>query len=237
MVANELSRRQLFLRSAAGVVGLGLSATPLHPRTARAEIDPVPNARADADLLNQLLRSEFDLVATYDVMEPLIARDATTAQSERSYLTKVSSHFQAQHRLHARALQSLIETSGGRAAADEMSVTLPSALDTTLAKTLDLTKLAADKERTAAVSYAASLLHISTGAAATLVAAIGAVHAQHFTLLYLLAERFVALTAKAGAQPEQVVPASFILNVGLPGVLDFDSFAELDTLLTLGPGG
>ena len=236
MVANELSRRQLFLRSAAGVVGLGLCAAPLHPRTARAEIDPVPNARADADLLNLLLRSEFDLIATYDVVQPLIARDATTAQSERSYLSKVSLHFQEQHRQHARALASLIMTNGGSPVTDAMNVTLPSALDTTQAKTLDLIKLGADKERTAAVSCAESLLRISTSAAATLVAAIGAVHAQQFTLLYLLAERVVVLTAKAGSKPEQVVPASFILNIGLPGVVDFDSFAELDTLLTLDPG-
>jgi hypothetical protein len=236
MQANELSRRQLFLHSAVTFAGLGLSSALLTSHRARAEVDPVPNPQADNEWLNRLLGTEYDLVACYDFAQPLIAQDASTPQTERSNVTKLAMHFQDQHRQHALALRTLIVAHGGTPAADDMKVALPSALDTTSAKTLQLIQLGADKERDAAVQFAEAMLSLSTHPAASLVAAIGAVHSQQFTLMYLLAERILTLTAAAGTNPDQVVPAAFILALGGPNTVNLETLPELDTLLTLDPG-
>jgi hypothetical protein len=113
---------------------------------------------------------------------------------------------------------------------------LPSALDTTSAKTLQLIQLGADKERDAAVQFAEAMLRLSTREAASLVAAIGAVHTQQFTFMYLLAERIALLTEQAGTTPEAVVPAAFVLDLGGPGTVNLGVFTQLDTLLALDPG-
>lgn len=236
MQANALSRRQLFLRSAATVAGLGLSTTLLTEQRVRAEVDPVPNPLADNEHLNQLLRSEYDLVACFDFAQPLIAQDASTPQTERSNVTKLALHFQAQHKQHALALRTLIQKNGGTPATDDMKPKLPSALDTTSAKTQQLIQLGADKERDAAVQFAEAMLSLSTREAASLVAAIGAVHTQHFTFMYLLAERIALLTEQAGTTPEAVVPAAFVLDLGGVGTVNLEVFPQLDTLLALDPG-
>jgi hypothetical protein len=216
--------------------GLGLSSALLSGPRARAEVDPVPNPLADNERLNQLLRIEYDLVACYDFAQPLIAQDATTPQTERSNVTKLALHFQSQHKQHALALRSLIQTNGGTPATDDKKAMLPSALDTTSAKTLQLIQLGADKERDAAVQFAQAMLSLSTRGAASLVAAIGAVHTQQFTFMYLLAERIALLTDRAGMTPEQVVPAAFILDVGGTGTVNLEVNTQLDTVLMLDPG-
>jgi hypothetical protein len=207
----------------------------LASQKARAKIDPVPNPTADNTLLNALLKAEYDAVATYAAGAGIIAKDAATPQATRDTVTKVAVHFQDQHKQHAAALKAMIETNGGTATVDTGMASLPSSFPAATATTTDVIKLAADKEKAAAFTYAQVMESISTQSAAKLVAAIGGVETQHFVVLYLLAEGLIAATEKTGMSPTLVVPAAFIVDVGLANSVNLDVFPALDQLLTLDP--
>lgn len=236
MERSEISRRSMLVRSAAAAAGLGLSISIIAAqKKARAKVDPVPNASADNDVLNALLKAEYDAVATYTAGAGIIGADAATPQGTRDTVTAVAVHFRDQHSQHAAALKKLIEDNGGDPVADSGTPTLPDSFPAATATTTDVIKLAADKEKAAAYTYAQVMANISTQTAAKLVASIGAVETQHFVVLYLLAEGLIDATPKTGMSPELVVPAAFILDVGGAGTLNLEKFEALDELLTLDP--
>lgn len=236
MALSDISRRSMLVRSAATAAGIGLSISVLAAqRKAQAKVDPVPNAASDNDVLNALLKAEYDAIATYTAGAGIIAADTATPQATRDTVTGVAVHFRNQHTEHAAALKKLIETNGGTPATDSGTPTLPSSFPAATATTTDVIKLAADKEKAAAFTYAQVMASISTQTAAKLVASIGAVESQHFVVLYLLAEGLIEATAKTGMSPTLVVPAAFILDVGGPGSVNLENFAALDALLAFDP--
>jgi hypothetical protein len=161
----------------------------------------------------------------------VIAADTATDAGVRDTVSKVAVHFQNQHKDHAEALKALITKNGGTPAPDTSNVTLPSTVTTTG----QVIQLAADKEKGAAVAYANVMQTLSTPAAAKLVAAIGGTESQHFVVLYLLAEQLIAANASTNSKADLVVPASFIVDVGLAGSTSLDNLAALDTLLAFDP--
>jgi rubrerythrin len=222
------------VRAAATAASLGLAVSmSAAARRARAAVNPEPDPAKDNDVLNALLTAEYDAIATYTAGASIIADDAATPQATRDLVTAVAVHFQDQHKQHAAALAALIEENDGTPVEDSMMAKIPEAFDETT--TTGVLKLAADKEKQAAVAYAGVMKSISTSAAAKLVASIGAVETQHFVVLYLLVEGLIAANAMTAASPELIVPAAFVLDVGGEGTLNLESFAALDDLLELDP--
>ncbi len=234
MQKNGMTRRESLVRTAAATAGLGLAVSmSLATKKAMAKVSPQPNAKADNDLLNALLAAEYDAIATYTAGAGIIAGDAATPQATRDVVTDVAVHFQDQHKEHAAALKKLIEDTNGTPVEDSGEAKLPESFPAATATTTDVLKLATDKEKQAAYTYAQVMQSVSTQTAAKLIAAIGAVETQHFIVLYLLVEGFIATTDMTAASPTLVVPAAFVLD-GY-GTTNLESFAALDELLTLDP--
>jgi rubrerythrin len=234
MFQSDLSRRQVLVRAAATAASLGLAVSiSTAARRARAEVDPAPDPEKDNDVLNALLTAEYDAIATYTAGAGIIADDDATPEEVRDVVTAVAVHFQDQHKQHAAALRQLIEDNGGTPVDDAMEAKIPESFDEPT--TLGVMKLAADKEKQAAVAYAGVMKSISTSAAAKLVASIGAIETQHFVVLYLLVEGLIAANAMTAEMPELIVPAAFVLDVGGDGSLNLEKFAALDALLELDP--
>jgi hypothetical protein len=224
----------VIVRAAATAAGLGLAVSlSAAARRARAAVNPEPDPVADNDVLNALLKAEYDAIATYTAGASIIAADTDTPQATRDVVTAVAVHFQDQHKQHAAALLALIEENDGTPVEDSMEAKIPEAFDEPT--TLGVMKLAADKEKQAAVAYADVMKSISTAAAAKLVASIGAIETQHFVVLYLLVEGLLAANSMTAASPELIVPAAFVLDVGGDGTQSLESFAALDDLLELDP--
>jgi len=234
MLTREISRRQMLVRAAAAAAGISLAtALVTRSRTAHAEVKPEPDADADNDILNALLKAEYDAIATYAAGAGIIAADTATAEATRNLVTDVAVHFQTQHKQHAAALKKMIEANGGEPVEDSGTPSLPTSFPATTAGTTEVMKLAADKEKQAAIAYADVMKSVSTTTAAKLVAAIGAVETQHFVVLYLLIEGLIQPTDATAATPTLVVPAAFILNVGASRTTNLESFPALDNLLKL----
>jgi rubrerythrin len=230
-----IGRREALVRAAAAAAGIGLAASlTTATRRARAKVEPEPDAEADTETLNALLAAEYDAVATYTAGAGIVAGDTGTPQAVRDLVTDVAIHFQSQHADHAAALKSMIEDNAGTPVEDSMQATLPASFPATTATTTDVIRLAADKEKQAAYTYAEVMKTISTQAAARLVASIGAVEAQHFVVLYLLAEGIIESNDVTAMNPELVSPAAFVLDPG-DGFSNLENFPALDDLLTLDP--
>lgn len=233
MLDHDLTRRQALVRAAATATGLGLAISfSAASRRARAAT-PEPEGAADNDALNALLKAEYDAIATYTAGAGIIDADANTPQATRDVVTAVAVHFRDQHRQHAAALAHLIEDNDGTPVVDDMKAKLPDSFDDMT--TSGVIKLAADKEKQAAVAYTNVMSAIGGAAAAKLIASIGAVESQHFVVLYLLAEGLIAANDMTAMSPELVVPAAFVLDVGGSGTLNLENFAALDELLALDP--
>lgn len=233
MAIRTLTRRESLVRAAAAAAGIGLAASlTTAARRARAEVDPPPDPDADNTILNALLAAEYNAIATYTAGAGIIAGDDGTPQETRDLVTDVAVHFQQQHQDHAAALAALIAGSGGNPIDDPGTAIIPASFPAA-PTTTDVIKLAADKEKAAAFTYAQVLQQVSTQTAAKLVASIGGVEAQHFVVLYLLAEGLIAPTDGTAASAALVVPASFVLDVGLAGSTNLEDFPALDALLAL----
>lgn len=234
MVYAHMSRRDVLVRAAITATSLSLAVSiSAATRRAEAKVAPEPDPEADNDILNALLAAEYDAIATYTAGAGIIAGDTATAQGVRDTVTAVAVHFQDQHREHAAALKKLIEDNDGEPVAESTEANIPSSFDE--ATTAGVIKLAADKEKQAAVAYANVMKSISTQTAARLVASIGAVETQHFVVLYLLAEQLIAANANTLTSASLVVPAAFILDVGGEGTQSLEDFPALDELLQLDP--
>ena len=234
MFHSDLTRRQVLVRAAATAASLGLAVSmTAASRRASAAPNPVPDKAKDNDVLNALLKAEYDAIATYTAGAGIIAADAATPKATRDVVTDVAVHFQDQHKAHAAALKKLIQDNAGTPVADAMMAKIPASFDEPT--TLGVLKLSADKEKQAAVAYAEVMKSISTSAAAKLVASIGAVETQHFVVLYLLVEGLIAANAMTASSPTLIVPAAFVLDVGAAGTTNLEKFAALDTLLELDP--
>jgi rubrerythrin len=238
MHSSELSRRQLLARTAVTATGLSLSMSMLAAaRKAKAEVNPPRNPTADNAPLNALLAAEYDAIATYTAGAGIVTADTVTPAGAKDTVLKVAVHFQNQHKQHAAALKALIEANGGTPVADMNKASIPASFTNASPPpdTLAVLKLAADKERAAAFTYAQVMQNLSTAAAAKLAASIGGVESQHFVVLYLLIEGLIAPNANTNSMANLVVPADFILDVGLADSVNLDNFPALDQLLAYDP--
>jgi rubrerythrin len=236
MAQNVISRREALVRAvrAAAALGLAVSVTAA-ARKAYSKVEPAPDPAKDNETLNALLAAEYDAVATYTAGAGIIAADTGTPEATRKVVTDVAVHFQSQHKQHAEALKKLIMDTGGTPVADSGMAKLPASFPAATAKTPEVMKLAADKEKQAAYTYANVMKTVSTQTAAKLVASIGAIETQHFVVLYLLVEGLIQANANTAASPTLVVPAAFVLDVGGAGTANLEKFAALDNLLKLDP--
>jgi bacterioferritin (cytochrome b1) len=235
-MTNLISRREALVRAAAAAAGLSLAVSmTAAARRAQAKVEPEPDATADNETLNALLAAEYDAVATYTAGAGIIGGDTVTPAATKTIVTDVALHFQSQHAQHAEALKKLIEDNDGTPVTAPAGPTLPGSFNAATANTTDVMKLATDKEKQAAYTYAQVMKTISTPTAAKLVASIGAIETQHWIVLFLLVQGLAAANAKTGMNPTLIVPAAFVLDVGPSGSTNLENFDALDDLLALDP--
>lgn len=230
MKSTLVSRRKAFVQAAHAATVISVASG--WSRTARGKVDLPPDPASDNQVLNALLAAEYDGVATYSVGAEVVQNEPN--ESVRETVLAVASHFQRQHREHARALVELIQETGGAPVSDPETAQIPDSFPSD-PTTSDVLKLAADKEKQAAYTYVDVLNQLSTNSAAKLVAAIGGVESQHFIVLYLLAESLIAPTAATREMAELVVPAAFVTDPGISGVTNLEDFPALDEALALQP--
>lgn len=169
----------------------------------------------DNNLLNALLSAEYNAIDAYTAGAGILmappAGDALASAAPT--VLAVAVHFQSQHRDHAEQLRALITTMGGTPVPmPTMSTfTAPSGFTPGVANVI---KLAANAEKAAAIAYADTLKAVTSSMSAKLLAAIGGVETQHYIVLSLLARGVVNATAMTMAMANDVVPSSFVANVG-----------------------
>lgn len=232
MTTRDMSRREMLARVALGAAGLNVAAalTALG-RTARADEG---DGKGDVEQLNSALAAEYEAIATYTSASQLLAQDSSTPKAIRDALAALSAQFQSHHVEHVAALKKLIQANGGTARADNGKPNLPASFPAT-AKGPDVLKLAADREKHAALAYARALTKVSDATAAKLLASIGGVESQHFAVLYALAEGFVAVNDATVANAALLAPAAFVLDPGTAGTPSLETTTSLDALLALDP--
>jgi hypothetical protein len=184
MSNEDLSRREALGGGTAAVLaGLGVAAAAA---TFGGEAHAQTSA-SDAAKLNTLLRAEYDAILTYGIAETyLMSPDGSDAQRAQAPIVReVASYFKEHHTAHAARLSTLVTTLGGTPVGrgEVLQATIPTGFRATVS---NLIKLAANKEKKAAIEYVRALQTISTATAADLVAAVGGVEAQHFIALYLV---------------------------------------------------
>lgn len=216
MTQQGLTRREALARAAATAAGIGLLATvSLKARIAEAKVDPAPDPAKDVEILNALLNAEYDAIATYTAGVGILTNDQNKGTSGAALL--VGGHFVAQHQQHRDALIKLITSLGGTPAPENTTPTLPNSFKAILATatTVDVIKLACDKEAAAGRTYAEVVGQLTTQTAAALAASIGGVETQHFVVLFLLASGLIVPgpAIKTQADANLVVPGDFMVPV------------------------
>jgi hypothetical protein len=137
----------------------------------------------------------------------------------------VATHFSSQHQDHATQLTAAVTAAGGSPAAQSsVTFTFPVGFSPSVLKVL---KLAANAEKAASIAYTETLKQLSAATAAQLVAAIGGVETQHFTILSLIVLGVAAPTAQTLSMATDVVPRSFTASpsAGVPGLETVADFA------------
>jgi hypothetical protein len=206
--AESTSRRDSFARSMTLIAGAGLAlATVLTSKRASA-------SSADAQLLNALLAAEWSAIGAYTAGAGYLASPSSTDPMASSAPTvlAVAQHFASQHQDHATQLAAAVTAAGGAPVAQSsVTFTPPAGWAASVANVL---KLAANAEKAASIGYTETLKQLSAATAAQLVASIGGVETQHFTILSLLLLGIAAPTASTLTSASDVVPRSF---TGSPG--------------------
>lgn len=194
MSNEDLSRRDALSGGAAAVlagVGTALAVSTVG-RDAHAQV-------ADVTALNALLRAEYDAILTYQAAENYLMTPDMTDPDRGSAATvaAVCALFRGHHNDHATRLSTLITSLMGTPVSRGSVLTpmLPAGFTATVMK---LIKLAANKEKAAAIAYTTALKTLSSVTAADLTAAIGGVETQHFIVLYLTAKNVFTIPAMGG---------------------------------------
>jgi hypothetical protein len=136
----------------------------------------------------------------------------------------VAQHFSSQHQDHATQLSAAVTAAGGTPVAQSsVTFTAPSGWTPSV---LNVLKLAANAEKAASIAYVETLKQVSAASASQLVASIGGVETQHFTILSLIILGVAAPTAATLSTATDVVPRSFTASpasgvAGLETVADF----------------
>jgi hypothetical protein len=221
MATEERSRREALVGGATAMVA-GLAATlaaAAKPREAQAQ------GMGDVAALNALLTAEYLAIGAYNagagiLMSPPMG-DALA--SIAPVALQVAAHFRQQHQDHAARLVSLIQAQQGTPVNQAAAVFSPPPGFT--GTVLNVIRLAANKEKAAAVAYTKTHASITQQTAAEVIAAIGGVETQHFIVLYLLAKGVVVPGMALGMNATDLVPRSFVAQVGT-GTMGLDSVMD-----------
>jgi hypothetical protein len=212
----DYGRRGVVEEVAFAAIG-GALAVALASRGARAD------SPADITTLNALLEAELNAIDTYTAGAGVLMKPASSDPNLAIAPTvlAVAVHFQLQHKDHASALTALIKENGGTPLT-KGSAQIPTGFK---ASVLNVIRLAANAEKAAALAYTGALKSLDAGAAATLAAAIGGVEAEHFVVLYSLANGLVEGTTTTESMASTLVPTSFVIKVG-SGTEGLDSLSN-----------
>ena len=220
---TQISRRQAITRGASTAAAVG-AVVALSASARRAHAGPAED-QADIKLLQGIYSAEVDAIATYDAGAKILQADNT---SLGPVALKVATHFRAQHLEHRDAIKAFITEKGGTVVEPENPPSLPPGFKIATAIAIDVVKLAADKEKAAAIAYAGALKSLNDEVAAELLSSIGGVETQHFVVLYLLAKQLISVEpGLTDDQIKSVVPRSFLVDIRGAGDNSLEKFADI----------
>lgn len=215
MDQDEASRRVALVQGVA--LAAGAFATLLTSKRAFADVDA---GAGDAALLNALLSAEWAAIAAYSAGGAYLTSPSTSdpMASAAPTVLAVAQHFSTQHSDHATQLSAAVTAAGGTPVAQSSVTFTPPAGFT--ASVLNVLKLASNAEKAASVAYAQTLKQVSAATASQLVASIGGVETQHYTILSLIVLGIAAPTSTTLSMATNVVPRSFTASPasGVPGL-------------------
>ncbi|MBI5512695.1 MAG: ferritin-like domain-containing protein [Deltaproteobacteria bacterium] len=222
MSTEDRSRREALL-GGAGAMLAGLTATlaaASRPSEAQAQ------GMGDVPALNALLTAEYLAIGAYNAGAGILMSPpmGDPLASIAPVALQVAAHFRQQHQDHAARLVTLIQAAQGTPVSQAAAVFSPPGPPFT-GTVLNVIRLAANKEKAAAVAYTKTHASISQQSAAEVIAAIGGVETQHFIVLYLLARGVVIPGMALGMNANDLVPRSFVAEVGA-GTMGLDSVMD-----------
>ncbi len=193
------------------LLAAGAAALAVIAKAGESQAQPM----GDAALLNALLAAEYGAIDAYTAGAGILMAPpmGDALASAAPTVLAVAVHFQSQHREHAAALSALVTSMGGTPIPMPTMSTFraPTGFTPSVANVI---KLAANAEKGAAIAYADTLKAVTSVMSAKLLSAIGGVETQHFIVLSLLARGVVSATAMTMAMATDVVPRSFVANLG-----------------------
>ncbi len=215
---NKLSRRAILgglaATSSVSLVGCGGDETPAGPNP---DITP----------LNALLTAEYEAIKAYEAGATILRMPPTNdpQASSSAPLLVIAMNWQNHHRTHATQLASLITSIGGTPVTEaSVSFTAPTGFSASVGNVL---RLAANKERAAAVAYNTAIKSLKATTSRFLAGTIEGDETQHFIVLYALLKGIVSADpAGLITNINEVVPKPFVAQVGtdmnsLQSIADF----------------
>lgn len=209
MSNEELSRRGALGGGAALLAGVGAAlAVSAISRDAEAQ------STNDVQVLNALLRAEYEAQQAYDLAVGYFGSPdmADPGRSLGPAAALVAMHYRSQHADHGMRLSRLITSLQGTPVSSSAVVFTPPAGFTRTVQ--NFLRLAANKEKGAAVAYTNALKSLASDTAAELVAAIGGVEAQHFIVLYLLLKGVATPGPAAATMASEISPRPVVAIAG-----------------------
>lgn len=214
----DATRRQLLKLGATAAPVLAVAGTANRAEAA---------AKDDLGVLNALLSAEWDAVKAYEAGAAYLQSpsDSDAAKGLAPTVLAVAQSFLNDHQAHASKLASVITTLGGTPVAKADVAVSGLGASEFSASVLNIIKLAANKEKAAAVAYTNVQKTITDQSNAALAAAIGATESQHFIVLFALQAGLVEATSSA--VPTDIVPKSFVLSAIGGGDSGLDKVSDL----------
>jgi hypothetical protein len=212
--------RRLFLR---GVTVAGLAAAA----SACSDDDeptpqPPPTPNKDVEQLNALLSAEYKAIDAYAQGAAVLTdqKDNGPTQEARdlaALVLAVAVEFRNDHQAHAALLEKTVrDLQGTPVSQADSKFTLPAGFKPS---TLNVMKLAANAERSAAIAYNGVIRELSAANLRFLGSAIEGDETQHFMVLYALIEGLAVPTASLSPtmNADQVVPRAFVSSTASLG--------------------
>ncbi len=199
---DKLSRRALLGGAAVASTGAVLSACGGTDSPAGPNPDILP--------LNALLSAEYTAIKAYDAGIPILmmppAGDALATQG--LVVAAVAQRWQQQHRDHAAALVTAIQSIGGTPVlASAITYAPPQGFTPGVANVM---KLAANAEKGAAIAYTNTIKLLSSTGHRFLAGTIEGDETQHFIVLYTLLKQLAGPGAGIVTGVSNIVPVSFV---------------------------
>lgn len=211
--SSHLDRR-LFLRGVT-VAGIAAAASACSDEDEQEPTPPPPASNKDVEQLNALLSAEYKAIDAYTQGAVVLTDQKTNGPTQEArdlaaLVLAVAVEFRSDHQAHAALLDKTVrDLQGTPVSAADAKFTLPTGFKPS---TLNVMKLAANAERSAAIAYNGVIRELSAANLRFLGSSIEGDETQHFMVLYALIEGLAVPTASLSPtmNADQVVPRAFV---------------------------